>query len=109
MYTFSGKMLVEVKTVTDSSGGLHITTNLRTRAVGVGNSTGARYVTNEGGMTAENYLSVGTAVAFTAEFSGNVIAVDKGVQDLHYRLLLHISIDPSGNVTSYVDRFLVNC
>lgn len=56
-YTLSGKMQFDVRVVTDSAGGLHVTTYVRVRGVGVGSSTGARYIDNEGGNTTENTLS----------------------------------------------------
>ncbi len=56
MYTFSGQQLFEVKTVADNSGGVHVSTFIRIRGIGIGSNTGARYIDNEGGHTTENNL-----------------------------------------------------
>jgi len=107
-YTLSGKILAEVKTVADNAGGLHVSTFLRIRGIGIGDNTGARYIDNEGGQTTENNLPAG-ALNYTAVFNGNVIAVDRGVPDLHYRGVYHIIVDANGNVTVTVDKFELTC
>ncbi|WER49960.1 hypothetical protein CupriaWKF_22925 [Cupriavidus sp. WKF15] len=107
-YAFSGQILVEVKTVADNSGGLHVSTLIRVRGIGIGNNTGARYIDNEGGQATENLLPSG-ALDYTAVFNGTVIAVDKGVPDLHYRSLFHITVDANGNVTVRIDKFEILC
>ncbi|WP_316150592.1 hypothetical protein [Cupriavidus sp. BIC8F] len=107
-YTLSGQILVEVKTVADNSGGLHVSTFIRIRGIGIGNNTGARYIDNEGGQATENYLPSG-AFNYTAVFNGTVIAVDKGVPDLHYLALAHITVDANGNMTVNIDKFEILC
>jgi hypothetical protein len=106
-YAFVGSMKLHERIVEDGAGGVHIFSQLRVRGTAVGNVTGASYRTSEGGMTVEKDSSSG-ASSFHAQFSGNLIAQGP-VPNENYSLLLYITINANGEVTSKIDRFEVVC
>jgi len=107
-YAFKGKMLNFVHTRTDGDGGLHVTTILAVKGTGVGNDTGARYVTFEGGFTKETYLASGETDIFQI-FKGRLITPDPNVPDEKYDLYFHLHIEADGSVTTQIERFTQSC
>jgi hypothetical protein len=96
----TGQTLTEMSVTEDASGGVHFLVLLRTRATGEGNTTGSKYVTNEGGHLSEATTS--GAYTFTAPFVGTFLSLDTNVPDLHYRFIDHITIDAQGNLRSTI-------
>jgi hypothetical protein len=104
----SGQRLSEIRVTEDASGGVHLVMLERVRATGVGTTTGSKYVSNEGGHISETTASAG-AYTFTAPFVGTFLSLDSNVPDLHYRLILHITIDANDNLRSSIDNFELFC
>ena len=105
---FSGTLHVVYRETVDGSGGLHVGVHENYSDVpGVGLTSGAVYHAagtlneqfnfNSGGATT---VTEGEHVSYVTSGGGN---------NLEVHLLFHLTINPDGTLTSYVDTFSIRC
>lgn len=107
-YAFEGKMLNWTKTRTDRQGGTHVSTILLIKGTGTGLDSGAKYVTFEGGYTAESYFASGAQDIYSV-FRGNLYTPDPNVPNERYEALYHLHLEADGTVTTSIDEFNRTC
>jgi hypothetical protein len=79
----------------------------RLRTTAEGSITGAKYVTMEGILMVEN--TTAGAYSVTVPIVSTLIALDRNVEDTQLRILLHVTINPNGELTVIRDNFEIIC
>ena len=90
-----------------SSGGVHLDIHLNVHATATGQISGNSYVVNETANFTENFNPGGT-ITVTEPIS--IELVSKGsAPNQKIKVLFHITINPDGTTTSFIDTFSVDC
>ena len=90
-----------------SSGGVHLDIHLNIQATATGLISGNSYVVN---ATANLTANVNPGGTFTVTEPISIELVSKGsAPNQKIKVLLHITINPDGTTTSFIDTFSVDC
>jgi hypothetical protein len=100
---FTGSCHTVINETLDSSGGVHFGFHVNCHVSAVGQDTGARYIGNaEANFTANVNSGETVTLTFPFTFSG----ISKGSEpNFVIHSIFHITINPDGTVTSFVDTF----
>ncbi len=105
--TFSGTAHELLNETFDNSGGSHLSANINIHLAGTGSPSGDAYVGNAEESLNENFNSGGTITA-THPISEEIISQGSAPNFL-LKGLMHITVNPDGTVTSFVDTFTTEC
>jgi hypothetical protein len=103
----SGNLHLIVNITNDSSGGTHFKLGVNAKTSGTGESSGAKY---QGNLNLNVSLNANSGGTFNVTVPLNIELIGQGqVPNFLVHALLHVTVDPAGNVTSSVDNFSAEC
>jgi hypothetical protein len=106
--TETGQFSVRLSLIGDGHGGIHATTTFGLRLQGVGDTTGAKYVTVDPASIVENDFSSG-AVDFSLMFMDHLVKQGDGAGSFFVHSNLHLTIGADGVLRSDVEHFFDRC
>jgi hypothetical protein len=105
----SGELQIHSQSVEDAKGGTHLTTHVRpSGVVGIGVTSGLRYLGVGGTFEGVGYAAAGEATVYT--FVNNFRIIGKGPDNnllVHYTV--HQTLNANGEVTADVDLSITDC
>lgn len=105
--SLSGTEHLVVNETFDSNGGAHASISINAHLTGTGTPSGDSYVGNLNASFNENANSGGT-ITGTEPISFEIISQGSD-PNLIIKALFHITINPDGTVTSYIDTYTADC
>ncbi len=103
----SGTNHMVISSTTDNSGGVHDGFQLNMHVTGTGKTTGANYVADEQEHFSGTFDS-GVTVTETEPISFTMISQGSAPNYIIHALA-HITINPDGTTTSYIDTYTSEC
>lgn len=108
---FAGMELDELQIKEDASGGTHFLNIVRIMGTFEGLVTGAKYMIASAGGTFTEYSAnaVNGTYMLSVPYKNVAISLDKQYPDVFFNLLIHMTLDASGNLRSSIENFEIIC